>query len=63
MKQSILTMYRGFYKKSQLPSVSKKVTDNEIKEELKLIHALRSRKSSMERISIIKEAEKRGISI
>ena len=63
MKQGILNFYRTEIKRNRLPHISKKVTDSEIKEELKLIHALRSNKSAMQRKAIIKEAEKRGIAI
>lgn len=63
MTQSILNFYRSEIKRNRLPRISKKVSNGEIKEELKLIHALRSNKSAMQRKAIIKEAEKRGITI
>lgn len=60
-KQGILSFLYTEYKRLKLRDV--KMSDSQIREELKLIHALRSRKSSMERKAILIEAEKRGITV
>ena len=63
MRQGILNFYRTEIKRNRLPRISKKVSDANIKDELKLISEKKSILSSMQRKAIIKEAEKRGITI
>lgn len=54
MKQSILTMYRGFYKKSK--GIEKRVKCN-YKEEYELIKQKKSKLSARERMAVIKKVE------
>lgn len=58
MKQGILQIYRGIFKKLRIPGVDRHMTRDELKREYELILAKKSRLSARQRMAVVRHFRK-----